>query len=51
MHHKSEKKMVELIPRNMTIHIASWKEDNGVSIFSKALENREIKVTKLSLKE
>lgn len=38
-------KIVKLIPSNMSIHIASWREDNGIMIFSKELENKEVEVT------
>lgn len=29
----------------MMIHIASWKEDNGITLFSRALEKREVEIT------
>lgn len=40
-----ETKVVELMPSSMSIHIASWREDNGVTIVSEKLENREVEVT------
>lgn len=42
---EQDTKIVELIPSNMYIHIASWKEDNGITIFSEKLKNKEVEVT------
>lgn len=35
---------ISLLPDNVIIHIASWKQDNGVMIFSTELENKEVEV-------
>lgn len=37
--------IVELLPKNISIHISSWKRNNGIEIFLDTLENREVSVT------